>query len=107
LPEYDPDSGDADAHSNGIVVDRCEFVRASTSQIPTGAVFSFCRFTETPPNASAHVFYPAAKKWLVYSCDWVRTARGIVMQNGPIKNGVVAACRFWDIAQGCWDGGEV
>ena len=38
------------------------------------------------------------------------TARGIVLQSfdySTVKNGVVAACRFWDIAQGVYGGGEV
>jgi hypothetical protein len=29
------------------------------------------------------------------------------MQGYPVQNGVVAACRFWDIAQGIANGGEV
>ncbi|HEY1379237.1 MAG TPA: hypothetical protein VGF55_20710 [Gemmataceae bacterium] len=107
LPDYDPDDGDDDAYTTGIVVDRCEFVRGSGGIVPTGAVFRYCRFTETAPNSGAHVFYPSSKKWLVFSCDWVRTTRGIVCQGIPTKNGVVAACRFWDIAQGGANAGEV
>ena len=77
LANYDPDGGEVNAHGTGIVVDRCEFVRASTGPIPTGSVFSFCRFTETPQNSGAHAFFNyLSQKWLVFSCDWTRHGAG-------------------------------
>ncbi len=110
LPEYDPDDGGSDAYGTGIVVERCEFVRAVTGPILTGSVFNYCRFKEMTPSG-AHAFYNyTSRKWLVFSCDWVRTARGIVCQSfagGIVKNGVVAGCRFWDIQHGAQDAGEV
>jgi hypothetical protein len=108
VADYDPDDGDhaQDPYGYGTLVDRCEFVRASTAQFPTATVFQDCLFRETGRRPDAHRFYPTAKKWLAVDCDFVRTPRGMTLQNGPdIKNGVVVACRFWDIAQGTPPGG--
>jgi hypothetical protein len=111
IPNYDPDHGAYDAYTTGVEISRCEFTRASTGALPTGAAVNFCRFMETPQNSGAHMFFNFySQKWLAASCDWVRTPRGIVLQSfggGLVKNGVVAACRFWQIAQGLINGGEV
>jgi hypothetical protein len=70
------------------------------------------RIFREPRLHTDHAFYHnGSAKWLVINTDWVRTARGMVMQLGDgaysARNGVVAACRFWDIAQGTQNAGEV
>jgi hypothetical protein len=95
----------------GVLVKDCEFVRASITYPQTGIVVDDCILRETVTGGQDPFFNTAAQKWLVINSDWVRTGRGIVMQSSSgnsVNNGVVAACRSFDIAFGSAAGtGEV
>jgi hypothetical protein len=90
----------------GVLVDRCEFVRANAGNPTTATVFDQCLFRESNSMGSHPIYNIFSLKWLMINTDFVRTPRGLV-GGGITSNGVAAACRFFEIAQAVPNGGEV
>ncbi len=99
---------DPDTDVGGVLVKDCEFIRALLQYPQTGMVVNQCIFREAADNGQVVFYNIFSQKWLVIGSDWVRTARGIDLASGEpstVRNGVVAACRFYDIAFGMQSGG--
>jgi hypothetical protein len=96
LPDPDTDAG-------GTLVENCEFIRSTISYVLTGMVVNQCVFRDSSPAGVIPLVVATVDKWLVLNTDFVRTPRGIYISSdadGTVQNGVVAACRFYDIAFG-------
>ncbi len=96
LPDPDTDAG-------GTLVENCEFIRSTITYVLTGMVVNQCVFRDSSPAGVIPMVVATVDKWLVLNTDFVRTPRGIYIASdadGTVQNGVVAACRFYDIAFG-------
>jgi hypothetical protein len=98
---------DVTGTTGGVLLQDCEFVRAGTNEIQHGTVVNRCIFRGSAPGSPHAFFNSGSQKWLVLSCDWVRTPRGIVCQGGDVQNGVVIGCRFFDIVHTQFGSAEV